>query len=41
MSVLSQPHFHNEAAAIAQLKLIVWPRAFLSALWWLRSYYAG
>jgi transposase-like protein len=25
MSVLSQPHFHNEAAAIARLEAIVWP----------------
>jgi transposase-like protein len=26
MSVLSQPHFHNEAAAIARLEAIVWPQ---------------
>ena len=25
MSLLSQPHFHNEAAAIARLEAIVWP----------------
>jgi transposase-like protein len=25
MSILSQPHFHNEAAAIARLEEIVWP----------------
>lgn len=25
MSVLSQPHFHNKAAAIARLEAIVWP----------------
>ncbi len=25
MSVLSQPHFHNEAAAIARLEAIAWP----------------
>ena len=26
MSLLSQPHFHNEAAAIARLEAIVWPQ---------------
>lgn len=26
MSVLSEPHFHNEAAAIARLEEIVWPQ---------------
>jgi transposase-like protein len=26
MSILSQPHFHNEAAAIARLEEIVWPQ---------------
>ena len=26
MSILSQPHFHNEAAAIARLEKIVWPQ---------------
>jgi transposase-like protein len=26
MSILSQPHFHNEAAAIARLEGIVWPK---------------
>jgi len=26
MSLLSQPHFHNEAAAIARLETIVWPQ---------------
>jgi transposase-like protein len=26
MSVLSQPHFHNEAAAFARLEAIVWPQ---------------
>lgn len=26
MSVLSQPHFHNETAAIAHLEAIVWPK---------------
>lgn len=26
MSVLSQPHFHNETAAIAHLEAIVWPQ---------------
>ena len=26
MSMLSQPHFHNEAAAIARLEAIVWPK---------------
>jgi transposase-like protein len=25
MSILSEPHFHNEAAAIARLEAIVWP----------------
>ena len=25
MSVLSQPHFHNEVATIARLEEIVWP----------------
>ena len=25
MSLLSQPHFHNEAAAITRLERIVWP----------------
>lgn len=25
MSILSEPHFHNEAAAIARLETIVWP----------------
>src|ERR1700730_810422 len=25
MSILSEPHFHNEAAAIARLEVIVWP----------------
>ena len=25
MSILSQPHFHNEAAAISRLEAIVWP----------------
>src|SRR5437764_6160412 len=25
MSILSEPHFHNEAAAIARLEQIVWP----------------
>jgi transposase-like protein len=25
MSVLSEPHFHNEEAAIARLEAIVWP----------------
>src|ERR1700732_2985945 len=26
MSILSAPHFHNEAAAIARLEAIVWPQ---------------
>jgi transposase-like protein len=26
MSILSEPHFHNEAAAIARLEAIVWPK---------------
>ena len=26
MSLLSQPHFHSEAAAIARLEAIVWPQ---------------
>ena len=26
MSILSEPHFHNEAAAIAHLEAIVWPQ---------------
>lgn len=26
MSILSQPHFHNEAAAIARLEAILWPQ---------------
>ncbi|MFZ1992318.1 MAG: IS1595 family transposase, partial [Alphaproteobacteria bacterium] len=26
MSILSEPHFHNEAAAIARLEAIVWPQ---------------
>lgn len=26
MSLLSQPHFHNEEAAIARLEAIVWPQ---------------
>jgi transposase-like protein len=26
MSLLSQPHFHNEAAAIARLEALVWPQ---------------
>jgi len=26
MSILSAPHFHNEAAAIARLEAIVWPK---------------
>ena len=26
MSILSQPHFHNEAAARARLEMIVWPK---------------
>jgi transposase-like protein len=26
MSLLSQPHFHNEATAIARLEAIVWPQ---------------
>ena len=25
MSILSEPHFHNEAAALARLEFIVWP----------------
>src|ERR1700722_16678074 len=25
MSILSEPHFHNEAAAIARLEALVWP----------------
>ena len=26
MSVFSEPHFHNEEAAIARLEQIVWPK---------------
>ncbi|HEV7911791.1 MAG TPA: transposase, partial [Methylocella sp.] len=26
MSILSEPHFHNEVAAIAWLEAIVWPK---------------
>ena len=26
MNVLSEPHFHNEAAAVARLEAIVWPK---------------
>ena len=25
MSILSEPHFHNEAAAYARLEAVVWP----------------
>lgn len=30
MSLLSQPHFHNEEAAIARLEAIVWPQGLVT-----------